>query len=238
MIRSLPLLGVHDWVGPRLLVCGDLHHGPEPIPTLAAYQRQQPHHSVLLAFNPMLLDEVRRQISVPVHCMPPGFFRYHRCPRAQRPSRSLVHVGSLGPHHRQRSTVVEMIMKRGRIPFKHFTTQTSEEAAEIYASHALVLNIPLNNDLNHRFFEIMSAGAPQIVYADPELLGPLHCFARRRDVFWCNQVEQLEALVLNLLADAGLDDLVASPPPTMGLSELLKACFGPEPGHSLAGLNP
>jgi hypothetical protein len=233
-MRSLPLLGLRDWIGPRLLVCGDLHHGPEPIPTLDAYLREQPHHSVLLAFNPILLDEVRRQIPLPIHCIPPGFFRYPSRSRSRQPSKKLVHVGSLGPHHRQRSSIVDLLMKRGRIPFEHFTTQTPEEAAEIYASHALVLNIPLNNDLNHRFFEIMGAGAPQIVYAGQELLGPLKYLAGRGDVFWCNQIERLEALVLELLADPGFADLVAPPPPQIAMFDLLKACFAPAPGHSLA----
>ena len=43
------------------------------------------------------------------------------------------------------------------MPLRHATTSSPEEAA-LYAQHALVLNVPLNHDLNHRFFEVMAAG--------------------------------------------------------------------------------
>ncbi|NDC36386.1 MAG: glycosyltransferase family 1 protein, partial [Synechococcaceae bacterium WB9_2_112] len=160
LIRAAPLRGLNRWRGPRLLVCGDLHHGPAPIDTLQAYLGQEFHDAVLLAFNPMLLGEVQRRLAVPVHCHPPGFFRYPRCQRQQQPARRLVHVGSLGPHHPGRRALVEALQQRGRIPFLHCTTESPEQAAEVYAANALVLNIPLNNDLNHRFYEAMAAGAP------------------------------------------------------------------------------
>ncbi len=37
----------------------------------------------------------------------------------------------------------------------------------LYAEHALVFNVPLN----HRFFEVMAAGVPQVVFGDPGLVG-------------------------------------------------------------------
>ena len=33
------------------------------------------------------------------------------------------------------------------------------------------LNVPLNNVLNHRFFAVMAAGVPQVVFGDPGLVG-------------------------------------------------------------------
>ncbi len=33
-----------------------------------------------------------------------------------------------------------------------------------------MLNVPHNHDLNHRFFEVMAAGAPQVVFGDPGLV--------------------------------------------------------------------
>ena len=33
-----------------------------------------------------------------------------------------------------------------------------------------MLNVPLNHDLNHRFFEVMAAGVPQVVFGDPGLV--------------------------------------------------------------------
>lgn len=37
--------------------------------------------------------------------------------------------------------------------------------------HPLMLNVPLNHDLNHRFFAVIAAGVPQVVFGDPGLVG-------------------------------------------------------------------
>ena len=226
-IRAAALQGLAQWLGPKLLVCGDLHHGPAPIDTLASYVRHQFHDAVLLAFNPILLAEVQQRLPIPVHCCPPGFFRYPRAQRLASPISALVHVGSLGPHHPERRALVEALQRRGRIPFKHFTTSTPEQAAGVYASHALALNIPLNNDLNHRFFEVMAAGAPQVIFASPQLLGPLQHFALRSDLYWTNQLETLEDLVLNLLSQPHCWTRPVEPPPELALPVLLRQCLGP-----------
>jgi len=55
--------------------------------------------------------------------------------------------------------------------------------------------VPLNHDLNHRFFEVMAAGVPQVVYGDPSLVGEHRHLAKRPDVFWASSIEQLEDLV-------------------------------------------
>jgi len=226
-IRASALQGLSLWPGPKLLVCGDLHHGPAPMDTLQAYVRQQFHDAVLLAFNPILWDEVQRRLPIPVHCCPPGFFRYPCAQRAASPIPQLVHVGSLGPHHPQRRALVEALQRRGRIPFQHFTTATPEQAAAVYAAHALVLNIPLNNDLNHRFFEVMAAGAPQVVFAKSELVGPLQGLAHRGDLLWVDQLEPLEQLVLDLLAEPSRWTRPVEPPPELPLRMLLRQCLGP-----------
>ena len=62
--------------------------------------------------------------------------------------------------------------------------------------HALVLNLPLN----HRFFEEMAAGAPQVVFSDPGLVGEHRHLAERPDVFWASSLEELEKLVTELFA--------------------------------------
>jgi len=234
LIRAAPLRGLSHWRGPRLLVCGDLHHGPAPVDTLVAYQAQEAHDAVALAFNPMLLPEVQRRLSVPVHCNPPGFFRYPSHPRHPAPARRLVHVGSLGPHHPQRRHVVEALLQRGRIPFEHVSTATPEQAARVYAANALVLNVPLNHDFNHRFYEAAAAGAPQVVFASPALMGPLMPLAQGRpDWFWTQRLHDLEDLVLRLLEDPALPQLPVAPPPQPDLVDWLKCCLGPLPSHRL-----
>ena len=57
-------------------------------------------------------------------------------------------MGSLGSHHPRRRELVNALIKRQKIPFRHTTTKNAEEAAQLYAQHDLVLNVPLNQDLN------------------------------------------------------------------------------------------
>jgi len=78
LLRSHPLRGLRQWPGPRLLVCGDLHHGESPLDVLAAYLEAEPHDAVLLSFNPALLAAVRQRLSTPVRALPPTFFATHR----------------------------------------------------------------------------------------------------------------------------------------------------------------
>lgn len=228
LLRSHPLRGLRQWPGPRLLVCGDLHHGESPLNVLAAYLEAEPHDAVLLSFNPALLVAVRQRLSIPVRSVPPTFFRYPSAPRAAAPRLELLHVGSLGPHHPRRRELVMALQNRGRVPFRHATTSNPEQAAALYAEHALVLNVPLNHDLNHRFFEVMAAGSPQVVFGDPGLVGEHRHLAERPDVFWSSSVEQLEQQVLKLFAEPRvLQAIPVEPPPYWQLKDLLKTAFEP-----------
>jgi hypothetical protein len=214
LLRANPLRGMKQWQGPRLLACGDLHHGTDPIETLAAYLEAEPHDAVLLTFNPALMVIVRQRLRVPVRSFPPTFFRYPVGVPAAQPRRELLHVGSLGPHHPRRRELVTALQARGRVPLRHATTSSPEEAAALYAQHALVLNVPLNHDLNHSFFEVMAAGVSQVVFGDPDLVGELRHLAERPDVFWASSIEQLEELVAGLLAEPErLRAIPVAPPP-------------------------
>ncbi len=225
LIRKAGLQGLEYWLGPKLLVCGDLHHGPMPLETLMGYQKKEFHDAVLLAFNPMLLEQVRACLSIPVHSMPPGFFRYPVRAMNLSPERRLIHVGSTGAHHPARRKLVQELLERSRIPFFQTTTQTAEEAADLYNQSFLVLNVPLNNDLNHRFFEIMAAGSRQIIFADRHILGPHQDLCNRPDIFWVQTLHELETLVHELLGNLQLPHLPVSPPPEHTLDQLLIHCF-------------
>jgi len=228
LLRTNPLRGLRDWMGPRLLACGDLHHGSNPIDVLAAYLDAEPHDAVLLTFNPALVHSVQEQLRVPVRSLPPAFFRYPVVAPAAQPVCKLLHVGSLGSHHPRRRELVTALLDRSRVPFRHATTSTAEDAAVLYSQHALVLNVPLNHDLNHRFFEVIAAGVPQVVFGDQRLVGEHRHLAERPDVFWASSIEQLEELVLELLAEPEhLRAIPVAPPPYWELKDLLKAAFAP-----------
>ena len=100
LLRAAPMQGIRQWPGPRLLACGDLHHGPDPIGSLHQYCGAEPHDAVLLTFNPALLKEVQQRLPMPVRCLAPSFFRYPAATPTPTPRLQLLHVGSLGLHHR------------------------------------------------------------------------------------------------------------------------------------------
>ena len=228
LLRAAPMQGIRQWPGPRLLACGDLHHGPDPIGTLQHYCAAEQHDAVLLTFNPALLSEVQQRIKVPVRCLAPTFFRYPSATPSPTPRLELLHVGSLGPHHPRRRELVEALFRRQKLPFRHATTPNAEQAARLYAQHALVLNVPLNQDLNHRLFEVMAAGTPQLIFGDRSLLGADSQLAERRDLFWANSISELEALVKELFADPDkLRQIPIDPPPYWNLKALLKAALAP-----------
>ena len=211
-----------------MLACGDLHHGPAPIETLEEYLRKEPHDAVLLTFNPSWVDCVQQRLNVPVRCLAPTFFRYPTATPINQRRMELLHVGSLGPHHPHRRELVEALIARNFVPFRHTTTRSAEEAASLYAQHALVLNVPLNNDLNHRFFEVMAAGVPQVILGDRNLMGGLHQLDDRPDVFWANSLEELEAVVQHLFANPEpLLRIPVAPPADWPLTNLLKAALAP-----------
>ena len=228
LIRSAPLRGLNDWPGPRILACGDLHHGPDPIETLVRYIGAEFHDGVLLTFNPALLADVRRKITVPVRALPPSFFRYPSTIPAKERRLQLLHVGSLGSHHPRRRKLVTELHSRERVPFQHATTNSAEKAAALYAKYALVLNVPLNHDLNHRFFEVMACGVPQVVFGEPGLVGNNRTLAERPDVFWASSMEELETLVLRLFAEPEkLRSIPVNPPSYWQIQNLIKEVLAP-----------
>ena len=228
LLRAAPLRGIRQWPGPRLLACGDLHHGPNPIGTLEEYCAAEPHDAVLLTFNPALLQDVQQRLPMPVRCLAPTFFRYPTATPVQKPRLELLHVGSLGPHHPRRRELVEALLRRQQVPFRHATTQNAEEAAQLYAQYALVLNVPLNQDLNHRLFEVMAAGVPQVIFGNPSLLGHNNPLRNRPDLFWAQSIEELEALVKQLFSKpTKLHTRSVEAPPYWELKELLKQALAP-----------
>ena len=100
--------------------------------------------------------------------------------------------------------------------------------ARLYAQHALVLNVPLNHDLNHRLFEVMAAGVPQVIFGDRSLLGHNSPLINRPDLFWANSIEELEDLVQKLFAEPKkLQAIPVEPPPYWALKALLKEALAP-----------
>jgi hypothetical protein len=228
-LRSCPLKNLKAWPAPLILVCGDLHHGKKPLETLKKYLSEENVDAVLLICNAGMVPAVRRFTTAPVRFLPPTFFKYPKAERWSVPNRQLIHVGSVGKYHKFRASIVRALIDQKDIPFQHFETKSPEEAAELYASNALVLNIPLNNDLNHRIYECMAAGAPQIIYGRPDLLGDQEVLGLREDLFWVESFEELvkEAGRLLFSPFSELGSIRVPPPPCWDINSLLKAALRP-----------
>ena len=228
LLRAAPMRGIREWSGPSLLACGDLHHGPDPVGTLQQYCAAEPHDAVLLTFNPALLQDVQQRLPMPVRCLAPSFFRYPTVTPTPMPRLELLHVGNLSHHHPHRHALVKALLKRQQVPFRHATTANADDAARLYAQHALVLNVPLNQDLNHRLFEVMAAGVPQVIFGDRNLLGDNSPLANRPDLFWADSIKELEELVKRLFAYPNkLKSIPVEPPPYWDLKALLKEALAP-----------
>lgn len=114
---------------------------------------------------------MRQRLRVPVRSFSYTLFLYLVGLPTAQPRRELRHVGSLGPNHPRRRELISSLLVRGLVPLRQATTSSPEEAAALYVQHPLVLNVPLNHDLNHRFFDVMAADVPQVVFGDPGQVG-------------------------------------------------------------------
>ena len=123
--------------------------------------------------------------------------------------------------------LVAQVRQRLRVPVRSLPPSFFRYPAAVTALQARG-RVPLNHDLNHRFFEVMAAGVPQVVFGDPGLVGEHRHLAERLDVFWASSIEQLEELVLQLLAEPErLRAIPVAPPPYWELKDLLKAALAP-----------
>ncbi len=198
----IPLSNLDLWKGPKILICGDLHHGTEDsIRMVKEYLDREFHDSIVIAFNPSLSSKLKSEIGVPIHISPPGFFRYPFLEYSSISSNSVVHIGNINKYHIKRKRIIDRLISNPSIKFEHLKTRSSEEAAYIYNKTGLSLNIPLNNDLNHRFFEIISAGGRQIILGEPnEILGPLVGLKNTPGVYWASNENELITIAMDLLS--------------------------------------
>ena len=141
---------------PKVLVLGDTHHLPNPISFLIKYAR-------LESFDLLVSDHDRHHLPffqragfsnvqwIPAlnYCMRP---RPIGLPRVN----GGIFVGQLGVHHPYRRSLFGALIDSGA-PV-NLQTAHPEQAANLYAEHALALNCSLNGDLNLRIFEVMGSG--------------------------------------------------------------------------------
>lgn len=142
--------------GRKVLLMGDTHHMQRPLQTMLGYALSEPwdiissehdrHHLPL--FREAGLNNL---IWLPCFTMNP----YRHEPRNDV-ERKAIFVGSLSPHHQYRQRLIHELHGKG-LPI-NVTTASQMEAARLYNSCSISLNVSLNADLNFRVMEILAAG--------------------------------------------------------------------------------
>lgn len=89
--------------------------------------------------------------------------------------------------------LLQFMQARSLVPLGYATTtHAPEQAAGLCAQHAWVLHVPLNQDFNHRLFEVIAAGVPQVAFGEPGQFSPHRHLAFRPDVFWPSLIGKVE----------------------------------------------
>ena len=143
---------------PSVISIADTHHLYRPIECLQQYLASE-------EFTVVSVENDRHHLKWYSRYVRPGHNLYwfpnfafnpiHRIFNAERVPR-VVFAGSLGRFHPYRRHVVESLQKAS-YPIDALSC-SQENAASHYSNYLISLNVSLNQDLNWRFFEIISSG--------------------------------------------------------------------------------
>ena len=141
---------------PVTLSVGDTHHGTYPLQCLLNYVSAERFDSVITGWRQshahwllsIGLGDVGWLVGQDTRHTPVT-------PRSRRTSEA-VFVGQTGKWHPRRAPAITRLWDSG-LPVRVVRT-AAPIAARLYASVAVSLNMALNNDINSRVFEVLSAG--------------------------------------------------------------------------------
>ncbi|WP_109105593.1 glycosyltransferase [Azospirillum sp. TSO35-2] len=166
--------GLDRLPGTKVLLVGDTHHFASPLRTLLAYGAME-------RFDAVMLDHTRQHAHLFLEA---GFERVYWIPavdyalrRRDIPAAAthpLTFVGQIGPFHPWRRHALGALTAAG-LPLQALRA-SPEQAADVYASSAITLNVSLNGDLNLRVFEALGAGGFLITDALSPEAGLERCF--------------------------------------------------------------
>ncbi len=138
-----------------ICVVGDTHHGHQPITRLAKWLINSNIRAIALK-QTIHHSNVFREIGFDVVNLP----YYANDVRLIKPTahyfQRLVFVGSLGIHHAKRRRLINSLISMGA-PID-VQTLPRHNTFLAYNAYACSFNMPLNNDINYRIWEVMAAG--------------------------------------------------------------------------------
>lgn len=142
---------------PKLLLLGKTNYFDAPIQTLLDYASHQKFDAVISESERHHLHYFKEYGFKKVYWVP-GFNvnPYPQEPHYSQPRHSICLIGEIDQFHRYLQYI------KGKIKPDHLSidtlNKTSEEAALIYTSSLININISLNGELNPHIFEVLSSG--------------------------------------------------------------------------------
>ncbi|GGA40202.1 hypothetical protein CYANOKiyG1_58420 [Okeania sp. KiyG1] len=140
---------------PKLLICGNTQHLNSPLNTLIEYAKEEKFDFIMSDHKRHHLHYFKEAGFEKVFWVP-GFNINPFPKQANQVKYALSFVGQVGAFHPYRQYILSQIRNFG-LPLQQFRG-TQEQAAEVYASSLINLNISLNGDLNLRVFEVLASG--------------------------------------------------------------------------------
>ncbi len=136
-----PLTDLTGVTAPKVLILGDLHHGPQPLQTALQRALAYPWDLIIVQYTKQHVrwfQEAGLQNVVHIPCF------------------GIAPISPLCGGYPD--NVIPLENRKHGVPVQGFSTQTREQAAKIHAESTVCLNISLNGDFNLRNFEVMAAG--------------------------------------------------------------------------------
>lgn len=154
--KRVNISNLHYLPGRKVLLMGDTHHMHEPLKTMLHYALSEPFDLISSEHDRHHLSLFREAGLQNIFWLPCFTMNPYMHQPIKPVHNSAVFVGSLSKHHIHRRALVNHI-KESNIPLS-IAFASQKQAAKLYNSHAVSLNVSLNADLNFRIMEILAAG--------------------------------------------------------------------------------
>ncbi len=153
--RCMPL-GLSALRCPKVLVIGAPHQFSWPLTQLLRYLKEERFDLIVSDHDRHHLHWFRRAGYVRTHWIPGLNYCLRERAIPKTLIQSAIFVGQTGKFHPYRASLFGELMRSGAPVVVR--TASAEQAADLYASHAITLNGSLNGDLNLRVFEVLGSG--------------------------------------------------------------------------------
>ena len=154
--QAIKPMGLSKIDCPKVLILGAPHQFSRPLTHLFEYQESERFDIIVSDHDRHHLHWFKRMGYPRVHWLPGLNCNLRQRPIEKPEVNRAIFVGQTGKFHPYRSSLFKSLERRG-LPVD-IRAAEPEDAANLYASHAISLNGSLNGDLNLRVFEVIGSG--------------------------------------------------------------------------------